>query len=63
MNIIPRFSFTYNGEPFDLAGAKTTPTEYGSLYELPDGLGIELHRRDYQEYNAVPAGLNLRDNS
>ena len=53
MNIIPRFSFTYDGEPFDVSDANVTPTDYGFLYELQDGLCIELHRRDYPAYNAV----------
>ena len=53
MNIIPRFSFDYDGRPFDISDAKVTPADHGFLYELPDGLCIELHRRDYTAYNAV----------
>ncbi|MBR5006721.1 MAG: alpha-galactosidase, partial [Clostridia bacterium] len=53
MNITPRFSFNYNGKPFDLADAKVTPEEYGFLYKLADGLQIELHREEFPAYNAV----------
>ena len=53
MNIIPRFSFTYNGRPFEISGAKVTAAEYGFLYELSDGLCIELHKCEYLKYNAV----------
>ena len=53
MNTIPRFSFQYRGKPFDLADAKVSVTEYGRLYELPDGLRIELHVHEYPEYHAV----------
>ncbi|MBP5665841.1 MAG: alpha-galactosidase [Clostridia bacterium] len=53
MNITPRFSFNYNGKPFDLADAKVTPEEYGFLYKLADELQIELHREEFPAYNAV----------
>ena len=53
MNIIPRFSFAYGGKPFDVSDAKVTPADYGFLYELSDGLCIELHKCEYREYNAV----------
>ena len=53
MNIIPRFSFTYKGKPFDLADVVVTPTEYGRLYEYRDGLRVELHIKEYPAYNAV----------
>jgi hypothetical protein len=43
MHIVPRFSFKYRGKPFDLSMAKVTPTDYGYLYELADGLCVELH--------------------
>ncbi len=53
MNIVPRFSFQYRGKPFNLADARVTPTDYGRLYELSDGLCIELHIQEYPAYNAV----------
>ena len=53
MHIIPRFSFTYNNKPFDLADVTVIPTEYGRLYEYPDGLRVELHITEYPAYNAI----------
>ena len=53
MNIIPRFSFNYNGKPFDLADVVVTPTEYGRLHRYRDGLCVELHIEEYPAYNAV----------
>ena len=53
MNIVPRFSFKYGQKPFDLSMATVTPTDYGYLYELSDGLCVELHIRYYPEYRAV----------
>ncbi len=53
MNIFPRFSFNYNGRPFEISDAKVTPADHGFLYELSDGLCIELHKREYPKYNAV----------
>ena len=49
MKFVPRFSFQYKGRPFDMAEAVMTPTDYGWLYELSDGLCIELHIREYPE--------------
>ena len=46
MNTVPRFSFQYRGKPFDLADARMSVTDYGRLYELSDGLCVELHIRD-----------------
>ena len=60
MNIIPRFSFTYDGEPFDVSDANVTPTDYGFLYELSDGLCIELHRRDYPAYTQSVGRFGLK---
>ena len=53
MNLVPRFSFKYRGKPFDLAMARVTPTDYGYLYELADGLCVELHVKEYPAYNAL----------
>lgn len=53
MNIVPRFSLNYRRRPFDLADAKVTPADYGRLYELPDGLKIELHIEEWPAYNAI----------
>ena len=53
MNVVPRFSFNYRRKPFDLADARVTPAEYGRLYELADGLRIELHVEEWPEYNAL----------
>ena len=53
MNLVPRFSFKYRGKPFDLAMARVTPTDYGYLYELTDGLCVELHVKEYPAYNAL----------
>ena len=53
INIIPRFSFSYNHVPFNIADAKVTPTNYGYLYELRDGLCVELHIENIPTYNAI----------
>ena len=53
MNILPRFSFNYNGKPFDAADAKVVSTSFGRVYELGDGLTVELHVDEFPEYNAV----------
>ena len=53
MNLIPRFSFKYDGKPYDLTRAVMTKTEYGRLYELADGLRVELHVKEYPEYHAI----------
>ena len=53
MHIIPRFSFTYNSKPFDVADVTVTPTEYGRLYTYPDGLRVELHITEYPAYHAI----------
>ncbi|MBO5758323.1 MAG: hypothetical protein J6S28_11570, partial [Clostridia bacterium] len=53
MHIVPRFSFKYRGKPFDLAMAKVTPTDHGYLYELADGLCVELHVKEYPAYHAI----------
>ncbi|MBQ2255769.1 MAG: hypothetical protein II330_02800, partial [Clostridia bacterium] len=53
MHIVPRFSFKYRGKPFDLSMAKVTPTDYGYLYELADGLCVELHVKEYPAHHAI----------
>ncbi len=53
MNTVPRFSFRYNRTPFDLSMAQLSPADYGFLYELPDGLRVELHIDEYPAYNAI----------
>ena len=53
MNLVPRFSFTYNNKPFDLADVTVTPCSYGRLYEYRDGLRVELHIKEFPAYNAI----------
>lgn len=53
MNITPRFSFDYNGKPFDLPGVKVEKDDFGYSYCLEDGLCIELHYEDYPGYGAA----------
>ncbi len=53
MNLVPRFSFKYGGKSFDLSMATVTPTDYGYLYELGDGLCVELHVQHYPQYHAI----------
>lgn len=53
MNVVPRFSFNYNGKPFDISDAVVTKTEYGYLYSFRDGLRTELRIKEYPGYNAA----------
>lgn len=50
MNILPRFSFQYNGKSFHPEEARVRPADYGRCYELADGLCIELHIQKYSLY-------------
>ncbi|MBQ7444357.1 MAG: alpha-galactosidase [Clostridia bacterium] len=50
---VPRFSFNYNGRPFDVADAKVIATDRGFFYEAGDGLGVELCIQRFPEYNAI----------
>ncbi len=53
MNTVPRFSFVYDGSPFDELAARVSAAEYGRKYELDDGLCVELHIDEYPEHNAI----------
>ena len=51
--ILPRFSFCYNGIPFDKIDKKIENTTDGVLYTLPDGLQIECKIERYPKYNVT----------
>ena len=51
--ILPRFSFCYNGIPFDKIDKKIENTTAGVLYTLPDGLQIECKIERYPKYNVT----------
>lgn len=53
MNVTPRFSFNYNGKPFDLPGVKVLKEAFGYSYCTEDGLVVELHIEEYPEYGAA----------
>lgn len=51
--VTPRFSFKYNGIPFDELEKTSEISEKGILYTLPDGLKLECRIERFPKYNVV----------